>query len=92
MKDPVSIASPNPSSAAEMFANENDLDELQGTGTKRIIISLLQEFKELKENTKKQLGEIKEKAQGEQTPDGNDKDDPRCENRIQEGGSNTEED
>ena len=43
-----------------MFVNGNYLDESYGTEFKRTIINF-KEFKEFKENIKKQLDEIKEK-------------------------------
>lgn len=44
-----------------MSGNENNLYDSQGTGFKRTIINIITESKELKDYTKKQLKEIKEK-------------------------------
>lgn len=40
-------------SAIELFANENYLDEFQDTEFKRTVINLTEEFMEFKEETKK---------------------------------------
>ena len=45
-----------------MFANDNYLEEPQDTEFKGTIISFIREFKDLREDTKKQVNEIKEKA------------------------------
>lgn len=50
------------SSLKEMFT-ENCLNEPQGTDFKRAIINFNKEFREFKEYSKKQLGELKEKQQ-----------------------------
>jgi hypothetical protein len=44
-----------------MIANENYLNEPQDTEFKRTIASFIKEFKEFREDTKKQLNEIKTK-------------------------------
>jgi hypothetical protein len=44
-----------------MITNENYLGELQDPETKRTTINLLGEFKQFKENTKKEFNEIREK-------------------------------
>lgn len=44
-----------------MFTNETLLDESQSTELKRTIINSMEKLKVLKEDTKKQLSELKEK-------------------------------
>lgn len=48
-----------------MFNNENDLDGLQNMRFKVIIINFIKDFKEVKEDPKKQLSKIKEKEHKE---------------------------
>lgn len=52
--------SPKSNSLIVMLANENYLDELQDTECKRTIINFIKEFKDFKEDTKRQLSGIKE--------------------------------
>lgn len=48
----------NSSSPIEIFSIENYLDKSQGTCFKIAIINFIREFKELKEDTKKELNEL----------------------------------
>lgn len=55
MKDQACISPPKPSSLVKMFANQNYLDGTQDTGYKRKIINFAPNFKEFREDTKKQM-------------------------------------
>lgn len=61
MKDLASPFSPEPASSVKMFFSENDLDKPQDTGFKKKILNSIKGFKELKEDRKKKLNEIKRK-------------------------------
>lgn len=45
--------------SAEIFANDNYLEEPQDIELKETMISFIREFKDLRKDTKKQLSEIK---------------------------------
>ena len=59
MSDQTKISSPKPTSPAEMFTNENYLDEPQDIESKRTIINCIKEFVGLKEGTKKLFNELR---------------------------------
>lgn len=60
-KDTVSPP-PKSISPIEISAGENYLDESHDIEVKRTIMNVIKKFKEFKEDTKKQLNEIKERA------------------------------
>ena len=85
-----------------MFANENCLVELQDTEFKRTIINVIKEFKEVKEDPKKHLHEVKQEEfrankclndapQAQTLADGNEEG-LRLETGTQRGNSNAGED
>lgn len=67
MKDQVSVFSLKHTNSVErfVFANGNYLDKAQCTRFKGTIINFIEEFKEFKEDTKKQLNKIKEEKLNE---------------------------
>ena len=62
MKQQAYILPPKPPTPAEMFTNENYIDELQNAEHKRTITNFIKEFKGFKEDLKKQNNETMEKA------------------------------